>query len=45
VSPDSETSPDLGRATAASVLWLVFKVVLFVVLANPETTAFIYQNF
>ncbi len=35
----------LDRKTAGSVLLLVLKVVVFVLLANPETTAFIYQNF
>ena len=35
----------LDRKTAGSVLLLVLKVVVFVVLANPDTTAFIYQNF
>ena len=35
----------LDRKTAGSVLLPVLKVVVFVLLANPETTAFIYQNF
>ncbi len=35
----------LDRKTTISVLLLVLKLVIFVLLANPETTAFIYQNF
>lgn len=35
----------LDRKTVISVLLLVLKIVIFVLLANPETTAFVYQNF